>query len=42
MEESGLFSIQDHFPQMEHHHPQANQCQIQVVCSLILDADTIK
>ena len=30
MEESGLFSIQDPFPQMEEHH-QTNQCQIQVV-----------
>lgn len=30
MEESGLFSIQDHFHQIENHQ-QANQCQIQVV-----------
>ena len=29
MEESGLFSMQDPFPQMEEH--QTSQCQIQVV-----------
>jgi hypothetical protein len=34
MEESGLFSMQDPFPQMEDH--QTNQCQIQVVHLIIL------
>ena len=33
MEESGLFSMQDPFPQMEEH--QTSQCQIQVVNSFI-------